>query len=487
MNLARLLLAAIGLCVAAVPSTLAQGTGFTYQGRLEDNAAPANGSYDLRFRVFDSVSGGSQAGSTLTALNLAVTGGVFTVTLDLGPGIFDGSARWLEIAVRPGASTGAYTTLTPRQPITPAPYAIFAGGVRASSLIGQVTDSSLPATFTTARTFSNPANNFSGIGSNLTQLNASALTSGTVPEARLSPNVALLNKVNAGRLNLTNDGRGEILRVRNRSGTFTFDGWEPDAGKALLGQFTGASNVSPQLRFSTAGREALIDIGQNAAGDFVVEGNDEPRLVVQLTGNVGIGTSTPDRPLTVQGQGWLGEWIGLKDGLGTTKWHINNKEEGFNLAQFGVADARLFIAKNGNVGLGTTAPATKLDVIGDITCVAINLTSDRNAKEQFKPVDSREVLEKLAHLPITEWQYKSHGSARHIGPMAQDFWEAFGVGTDDRHITSVDADGVALAAIQGLNKKVEEKDRRIRDLEQTVAELKVLIADLARRQNGGAR
>ena len=141
--------------------------------------------------------------------------------------------------------------------------------------------------------------------------------------------------------------------------------------------------------------------------------------------------------------------------------------------------SRLLIGTNGNV----TIPA-------ELTTTAVNITSDRNAKEQFRPVNAREVLAKVARLPISEWQYKTQSDARHIGPMAQDFREAFALGRDEKHITSVDADGVALAAIQGLNEKFDEqsreKDTRIRDLEKTVAELKELVSKLAA-QKGGAR
>jgi hypothetical protein len=132
-----------------------------------------------------------------------------------------------------------------------------------------------------------------------------------------------------------------------------------------------------------------------------------------------------------------------------------------------------------NVGIGTDNPTVKLHVVGEVTCTAVNLTSDRNAKERFKPVDPRSVLERVTRLSISEWQYKEQADARHIGPMAQDFREAFGLGRDEKHIASVDADGVALAAIQGLNQKLEElarrKDARIDELERTVEELKSLI------------
>jgi len=98
--------------------------------------------------------------------------------------------------------------------------------------------------------------------------------------------------------------------------------------------------------------------------------------------------------------------------------------------------------------------------------------SDRNAKENFTPVDGQEILERLAAIPITFWNYKLEGAeVRHIGPTAQDFHAAFGVGTDDTHIGTVDADGVALAAIQGLYGLVQEKDARIAELEKRVTAL----------------
>jgi hypothetical protein len=106
---------------------------------------------------------------------------------------------------------------------------------------------------------------------------------------------------------------------------------------------------------------------------------------------------------------------------------------------------------------------------------ALVVTSDRNAKENFADIQSREVLAKVAALPITTWNYKQDATSRHLGPMAQDFYAAFGVGLDDKHIATVDADGVALAAIQGLNQKLEEKTSRIEDLEKRLEKLEQLL------------
>jgi hypothetical protein len=95
-------------------------------------------------------------------------------------------------------------------------------------------------------------------------------------------------------------------------------------------------------------------------------------------------------------------------------------------------------------------------------------SSDRNVKQDFAEVNSRTVLEKVAQLPIQTWAYKNDPNTKHLGPVAQDFYAAFNVGPDDKHIATVDESGVALAAIQGLNQKVEEKEARIRELSQKV-------------------
>src|SRR5437667_3500184 len=94
-------------------STLfAQGTAFSYQGRLSDNGSPANGNYDLTFALFSVSSGVGQLGNTITNSPTGVTNGLFTVTLDFGAGVFTGPARWLEIGARTNGN-GSLTTLSP--------------------------------------------------------------------------------------------------------------------------------------------------------------------------------------------------------------------------------------------------------------------------------------------------------------------------------------------------------------------------------------
>jgi hypothetical protein len=111
-------------------------TSFTYQGHLTDGGSPANGPYDFEFKLYDAPTDGTTLG-TLTVKNFPVSEGLFTVPLDFGAGVFTGDARWLEIGVRPGLSSGAYTLLSPRQALTATPYALYAQRVAEHDHLGQ--------------------------------------------------------------------------------------------------------------------------------------------------------------------------------------------------------------------------------------------------------------------------------------------------------------------------------------------------------------
>ncbi|HEV8360892.1 MAG TPA: tail fiber domain-containing protein [Candidatus Thermoplasmatota archaeon] len=97
--------------------------------------------------------------------------------------------------------------------------------------------------------------------------------------------------------------------------------------------------------------------------------------------------------------------------------------------------------------------------------------SDRNAKQDIVPVSPRDILARLAAMPVSAWSYIASPGVRHMGPMAQDFRAAFGLGEDDTHITTIDEEGVALAAIQGLHLELQDRDARIADLEEHNADL----------------
>jgi len=112
-----------------------------------------------------------------------------------------------------------------------------------------------------------------------------------------------------------------------------------------------------------------------------------------------------------------------------------------------------------------------------------NTSSDRNAKQDFAPVSSSQILDKVLELPVSEWSYKTDATTRHIGPMGQDFYATFNIGTDDKHIAPMDEGGVALAAIQGLNRKLEETQHALLAKDGEIQALKQQNDSLAARLN----
>jgi hypothetical protein len=225
-------------------SLCAQGTTFNYQGRLNVAGAPANGSYDLKFAIYNAVTNGNLASVWLTNNAVGVSNGLFNTTLNFGSGIFTGTNYWLDIAVRATGETN-FTTLWPRQPVLPVPYAIFAntasnllGTVSAAQLSGTVPSSQISGTYANPVNFTNAGNTFSGTfsgnGSNLTSLSASQLT-GTVADARLTPNVALLNA------NQTFTGANTFTNTGNRfTGSFFGNGnvgWDAFSGPTVQAEF----------------------------------------------------------------------------------------------------------------------------------------------------------------------------------------------------------------------------------------------------------
>jgi hypothetical protein len=127
----------------AINPAAAQGTAFTYQGRLSDGATPANGIYELTFALYTNGSSGTAIAGPLTNSTI-VSNGLFTVLIDFGTGVFTGASTWLEIATRTNGG-GAFSTLTPRQALTPSPNSIYAEGVAAAGIYGTLTDGQLPA------------------------------------------------------------------------------------------------------------------------------------------------------------------------------------------------------------------------------------------------------------------------------------------------------------------------------------------------------
>jgi hypothetical protein len=173
-------------------------------------------------------------------------------------------------------------------------------------------------------------------------------------------------------------------------------------------------------------------------------------------------------------------------GEGVSSQRTTNGPNRFGIDFYTASIRRVSIINNGNVGIGTATPGNLLVVGGSGSPAYCNGStwvngSDRNSKESFAAINPRAVLEKVSALSITEWKYKVEADGtRHLGPMAQDFHAAFGLnGADDKHIATVDESGVALAAIQGLDAVVKEKDAKISALEDRVGQLERLVKQLA--------
>ena len=502
MKTTRLLLACAALSTLNLhlSTAFAQGTTFTYQGVLSQGGAAVNGSNDLTFTLYNAVSGGSTVGTSNVVSDLRMTNGLFTVTLDFGAGTFDGSARWLQIAARPGASTGAYTNLLPRQPITATPYAITAsnlsGTLPATQLTGTIPDPRLSASVSLLGGSVDSAEITDGSIVNVDISPAAAIadtklatisTAGKVADSALSANVALRSGGNSFIGNQTINGSVGIgtASPAGRLSVSTVNGTVSIADDQFTPALVMSGGPAPGILRVRNALEIWPNTNGTVAGQVDVRAADGLANIVLKgdTGRIGIGTTTPARALTVHASNY-----GIEHTDGTVRLSTYVAASGAWLGTVSAHDFNLFVNDGGSaLNIHTNRNAT---FAAEVTCTALNITSDRNAKEQFKPVNSRAVLDKVARLPISEWQYKQQGDARHIGPMAQDFHAAFAVGRDDKHITTVDADGVALAAIQGLNEKLEEqlrdKDARLEGLEKAVRELQQLVNKITT-HDGGAQ
>lgn len=155
-------------------SALAQGTAFTYQGELQSIGTVASGTYNLQFSLYTSASGGVAVAGPVTTNGVAISNGLFTVTIDFGASVWNGETNWLQIGVETNGA-GTFTALTPRQQLTPSPYAIYAEGANAVGLSGTVPNGDLGGTYGNVVDFSNPGNIFVGNGAGLVGVNASLL------------------------------------------------------------------------------------------------------------------------------------------------------------------------------------------------------------------------------------------------------------------------------------------------------------------------
>jgi len=373
----RIFIAALAILLSAHVGS-AQTTAFTYQGQLNNGGSPATGSYDIQFKIFDALADGIQQGATITNPTVAVSGGVFTVELDFGAGVFDGTARYLEISVRPAGSVNPYTVLAPRQSISSTPYAMqsmkaaAADGLSAAC-VNCVTGSQIQSID----------------GAQITGPVAGSQISGTIPTESVPTGSGnyIQNSVaaaRAGRPKVVQEGGFDITGDGSVGGNFVVGGQAGFGTAAPLAVFhvNGSSWFQGDTTPLPAAAGKGIVIGFSGEQGYISGfdyGTFTPKnLLLNLSGgNVGIGTTNPISKLTIQGGGYglthtagsvvLGTFI-TTFGAGSA-WVGTKSNHSLN---FFTNDSppQVTLSTAGNFGIGMTDPTTKLYVLSSVAGVS---------------------------------------------------------------------------------------------------------------------
>jgi hypothetical protein len=238
----------------------------------------------------------------------------------------------------------------------------------------------------------------------------------------------------------------------------------------------------------------VLDFNTQASNEFAARATGGVRFVTAID-----GSGNPTRTVKINPNGELEFGNQLRQmlnlygpnvyGIGVQASTLYARSDN-NFAWFldGVHSDNMYDPGAGGLVLATLQPgASATAVFGVFRAQVLTQTSDRESKSDFAAADPADILAKVLTMPISTWSFKTEQSegTRHIGPTAQDFKARFNVGYDDKTIATVDADGVALAAIQGLNAKVESQAREIAELKRQhaaqIAELRHAIETLMAR------
>jgi hypothetical protein len=541
--LAALLAAA--LLVPALPADPEQRgfggapTSFTYQGRLEQSAAPLTGLVDMDISLWSAATEGTEIGPGSSFGSVPVTEGEFSIEIPVLEAAFTGGPVWLEIAVGPVG--GSLTPLTPRRPITPAPQASFsnlsgraerADGVtndilalkrlflaQTEPIAGDLAQPGAPITFgspvISTIDLSGPATPFTNDFDVFVSINIQHVFVEDVTVTLTSPDgttITLFEKLGGGgddiRAEYSALGTGPIegsapfnqsmwdaqvgsledFRGENIAGVWTLnvsDDFEEDDG-VLVDWFIifqtapgiampagGLSAFGPTDIFgrTTLPRELNVPNGPiNAGGNIVL---NEAVVFLRELGDPGLalGYFAPiNGPLLTAPSGGTGV-IGAVDGIDLTSAMLWTGQGWVGIANT-FPDFPLQIGQAGDTANGNGAHVT--------TGGTWTNGSSRTWKSNFRALDPVDVLNRLVALPVTRWEYTGSDEGSHIGPVAEDFHAAFGTGDNEKYISTVDADGVAFAAIQGLNAKLEAARRDNVELRRSNAELEERIERLER-------
>ncbi len=455
-----------------------QPTAVSYQGYLEENNQPVEGLFDLEFSLFDAPDAGIQIGNSVNADDLQVTEGLFSTSLDFGPGAFDATPRYLQIAVRPGDSTNAFSTLEERVLFQSVPYSQLANHATTANEAIMAQTATSAATATTA-------DNATTADSATSADNAQALQ-GFEPGDFSIANHSHSQLSTPNRLNL------DIVRTTN-SGDVEIDGEIlPQNGVTFQNNVRVTNLESDELLLESTTNDTAIQFQMDAGN---VNAIGFPKLGGHFQIAPGPSTHGKGSNLRLWGgevdEGLSGDGgdILLLCGSGSGPEPSNGGSIIMEGGLAGGGGARgIVMIRQSNLAVRRNDSSHPIHVGTDalsgngahVTIGGMWMNgSDRDSKTDFEELDTGEILRKVAELPVTAWRYKSENEdVRHIGPTAQDFMAAFELGESEKHIGTVDAVGVALAAIQELHAETRLLRTETRLLAKENSELRARLADL---------
>jgi hypothetical protein len=283
------------LVVISARAAHGQTSAVTYQGQLSDAGALANGSYDLRFALFDTAAGGAQIGANQTVPAVPVSAGVFTVQLDFGVNVFPGANRFVEIGVKP-ASGGSFTTLAPRQQIGSSPYAIrtlsaATADALSGACVGCVQDAQIQGVAGSKVSGAIPV-------ASLPAGSANYIQNTTTPQAGINFNVGG-NGTIGGMLGIGTSTPASELAVQTATGLYGFTHTD---GTITVGSYVGGSSSGATGGWLGTRSNHQLHLFTN---------NGQPSLTIDTTDNVGIGTTTPQARLHVKGDTVIEGQVGI--------------------------------------------------------------------------------------------------------------------------------------------------------------------------------
>jgi hypothetical protein len=403
-----------------------QTSAFTYQGRLNDGAGPACGSYDLTFALSTAPSGDAQPIAIVTNTATMVSNGVFTALLDFGPGVFNGSDYWIEIAVRTNGITGPFTVLSPRQPITPAPYALLA------------------ANALTANTAASAA---SVLATNIT---------GTLADMLLSTNVALLssNAPFAGTVTASNFA-GNGAGLTNVTGALP---WQvvPGTNQQALANTgylaTNDAQVTIALPLSTNPGDIVRVAGTGAGGWKIAQTNNPSQA--QLIKTFGGGFQ---RTTSWTSHGPSMSWLSLASSSDATKVVAASVGSIYTSADSGTTWAFRTNIAGGSVYVASSADGTKLVGVGSGPVVTsadsgATWTSQTGPGLTWRGVASSSDGIKLVAVPSSGQIYTSPDSG--VDWIARNpylSWYSVASSSDGTKLVAASSGGVYTSTNSGAN------------------------------------